>query len=141
MNTHTRIIAATITLTMLAAFAVHAETFALKGRIPFAFAVGKATLASGVYTIRRDGSLSVLTIRGQKQGAMVMTQRDGPSRSQGRPRLVFHRYGNRYFLREVWFMDESRYALPETRQERDASADVKQSASLSAIVTIDAALD
>jgi hypothetical protein len=33
-------------------------------------------------------------------------------------RLVFHKYGSQYFLRQVWFDGDKGYTLPETSEER-----------------------
>ena len=52
---------------------------------------------------------------------MVMSQTGLTSKMTGRPRFVFRRYGRRDFLREVWFAESGGYALPETRQERQAA--------------------
>lgn len=143
MTTHVRTITATVALSMLmTAFAVHAQSNRLRARIPFAFTAGSTVFDSGIYTIgRADSSQSVLVIRTLNKGAMVISQRGRASGSQDRPRFVFRRYGGRYFLREVWFTDVGGYALPETRQERQAAAEATKVASLQSAVIVDATLD
>jgi hypothetical protein len=143
MTTHVRIIAATVTLSLLVtALAVHAQSNGLRARIPFAFTVGAAAFPSGTYNIQRvDSAQSVLMVRSLNKGAMVMSQRGHGSGAQGRPRFVFRRYGGQYFLREVWFPEAGGYALPETRQEREAASKATKMALLSTTVTIDAAVD
>jgi|EndMetStandDraft_9_1072997.scaffolds.fasta_scaffold12382_2 hypothetical protein len=145
MTTHARRITATVALSlMMTAFAVHAQSNALKARIPFGFTAGSAVFSAGIYTIgRTDSSRDVLMIRTLKQGAMVMSQRGISSRTTGQPRFVFRRYGRQYFLREVWFADggSSGYALPETREERQAAAEATKMALQQATVTVDAVAD
>jgi hypothetical protein len=145
MTTHVRKIAATLTVTLsllVTALAVHAQPYGLRARIPFAFTAGTAALPSGTYTIQRaDFSQGILMIRSLNKGAMVLSQRGSGSGTRGKPRFVFRRYGRQYFLREVWFTEAGSFALPETRQERDAASEATKSASLQTTVTIDAALD
>jgi hypothetical protein len=38
--------------------------------------------------------------------------------SKSSPRLVFHKYGDQYFLAAVWGADEMGHALPESNRER-----------------------
>lgn len=137
MTTHVRTVAATVTLSLLVtALAVHAQSYGLRARIPFAFTVGTAALPSGTYTIRRaDFSQGVLMIRSLNQGAMVLSQKGYGSGVQ-KPRFVFRRYGGRYFLREVWFMEAGGYAVPETQQEREAASQATKQALLQTTVTI-----
>jgi hypothetical protein len=142
MTTHVRTVVATVTLSLLTALAVHAQSYGLRARIPFAFTAGAAALPSGTYTIQRaDFSQGVLMIRTLNKGAMVMSQSGLGSGVRGKSRFVFRRYGRQYFLREVWFTEAGGYALPETRQEREAASEATKMALLQTTVTIDAALD
>jgi hypothetical protein len=142
MTTHVRTVAATLTLSLVVtALAVHAQSYGLRARIPFAFTAGTTAFPSGTYTIQRaDFAPSVLMIRTLNKGAMVLSQRGHGSGVRERPRFVFRRYGGRYFLREVWFTEAGGYALPETRQEREAASETRKTASLQTTVTIEAAL-
>jgi hypothetical protein len=143
MTTHVRTVAATLTLSLLVtALAVHAQSYGLRARIPFAFTAGTTAFPSGFYTIHRaDFSNGVLMVRSLSKGTMVMSQRGHGSGVREKPRFVFHRYGRRYFLREVWFTDLGGYALPETLQEREAASEAKKLALAQTTLTIDAALD
>ena len=40
-------------------------------------------------------------------------------RNAGNPRLVFHRYGSKYFLAEIWAGGGQGMVLPKTRQEQE----------------------
>ena len=98
-----------ITLTLLfAASAVSAKGQSIqrvKADIPFEFVVGDKTLAAGEYWVsstNQDGT--ALRIRNENTAttAMRLTNPIEPRRSDTRSRLVFHRYGQTYFLAEVW---------------------------------------
>jgi hypothetical protein len=84
-------------------WAAGAEQTALAAKVPFAFAAGGALLPAGEYTVER-GPVSVLFIRNTAgpHSANVMTIRAEARKERGKGALVFHKYGHRYFLREVW---------------------------------------
>ncbi|HEV2117824.1 MAG TPA: hypothetical protein VGR48_17445 [Terriglobales bacterium] len=75
----------------------------MKADVPFNFCVGYGTLPAGQYTLSRIGlEQSVLLSAGQR-GAEIMLPRTIESRSDIRSaKLVFHRYGDEYFLSEIW---------------------------------------
>ncbi|HEV7857865.1 MAG TPA: hypothetical protein VGO91_04485 [Pyrinomonadaceae bacterium] len=91
--------------------------------IPFAFNVGEKTLPAGDYRIqpyRRDTD-KVWLIQNQEQhaGTFVMTipVRSNTTRDEGQ--MIFHRYGEQYFLSQVWTPCTSTgVELPVSRQER-----------------------
>jgi len=74
----------------------------LRGTVPFNFMVGNHSAPSGDYTVKEldqeiegwfgpDGhSFIIRTMASDKQGDL------------GATKLVFHRYGNDYYLTEVW---------------------------------------
>jgi hypothetical protein len=143
MRTHVRFITAAASLFALAvAFSARADTLQLRGRVPFAFTAGEREFAPGICTVHRgDGSQGVLIVRNQKQAVILLTQGVNSSRSQERPRLVFRRYGSRYFLREIWFAGSGGRLLPVTKAERDEANVVNRTASLESIVTVEVLLD
>jgi len=74
--------------------------------VPFAFQAGDKMMPAGEYRIRRAISADeTIQLIGQSDGvasAVVTTlplERNGKAVS---PRLVFRRYGNDYFLTEIW---------------------------------------
>ena len=74
----------------------------VKVEIPFAFAVGEATVPAGTYTISAEpGSLFVRleNVDGTRHYS-VLAQQDSTSR-EASGRLVFHRYGEQYFLSRI----------------------------------------
>src|SRR5262245_328661 len=94
-----------VTLSVIAALSV--AGFAGLGRnleanIPFDFMVGGKKLTAGKYIVESGGAPNVLEIRSfkMKQGAVSLT-RPINVRAGGKPQLIFHRYGNQYFLAKV----------------------------------------
>jgi hypothetical protein len=142
MKFHAHIIAATVgLLTLAGAPAARAESPELKARVPFTFSAGNTTLAAGTYTVERaSGPLGTLMIRSQSGGVIVLAQR-GEAKVAGKAtRLVFHRYGDRYYLRQVWFNGTSGYGVRETREEREAAARARELASAPSVITVVARL-
>ncbi len=73
--------------------------------VPFEFVAGNKTLPAGHYTIA-DSTLAgnVVQITARKKDASVFAMTVGLSTKAANEegKLVFHRYGNRYFLAEIW---------------------------------------
>jgi hypothetical protein len=90
-----------------ASHAQSAGAFA-KVNVPFAFETASGHYPAGVYTLRME-TPSVLMIRGVSDAGLVMmtaVEDNGQRVKSGV--AVFHRYGNRYFLREISATGESR---------------------------------
>ena len=88
----------------------------IRANVPFSFTVNKKVLPAGTYNVTSSNAHTLL-ISSFGAGAVTMGQR-AESRS-GSPRLVFHRYGTEYILREVWMGGASGYQLRETARERE----------------------
>lgn len=101
------------------ASAVPAHAADVRAQIPFSFSVSKQTLPAGTYTVSSNG-FSALMIRGSN-GAAVSLSQAVEDRSQDGAKLVFHRYGDRYVLSEIWSGTQGR-KLPESKLERELSA-------------------
>jgi hypothetical protein len=121
MKTHTRILAIPGILVLALVSSASADSVKLIASVPFDFVVSNTTLARGVYRVSRGGSATAIMIRGDRRGAVVMGQSATSSDNTEQPKLVFHRIGGQYFLREVRFLDSSGLDLPETRTEREAA--------------------
>lgn len=71
--------------------------------IPFEFVVGDKAMPAAEYRLRQAYSNAVaIQTADLRNTAIRLTTSIEPRRSQTQARLVFHRYGNRYFLSEVW---------------------------------------
>ncbi|HEY6389640.1 MAG TPA: hypothetical protein VIX89_00085 [Bryobacteraceae bacterium] len=73
--------------------------------VPFSFRIADRVLPPGSYTVTaRANGLMELWNTDTQQGVMVMTGENKSGHSD--PKLVFNRYGDRYFLSQVWFGNE-----------------------------------
>lgn len=90
----------------------------IRANVPFSFTVNKKVLPPGTYNVSNNNS--ALLIRGNSSGAVTLGNRAESSTSTS-PKLVFHRYGDTYILREVW-MGSSGYQLPQTSRERELAS-------------------
>jgi hypothetical protein len=90
--------------------------------VPFEFSVGDQSMPSGEYAVRAansQGNALMIQSNDTKSSAMRLTNSIQSDRNKTHARLVFHRYGERYFLAEVWSGgDSTGRQLLKSRQER-----------------------
>jgi hypothetical protein len=119
---------------VLAVVSVRAQSSSLaKARIPFPFIIGSKLLAPGEYRIELVSPSSdqcTLLIRSEDghTRALVRTTQVVGRLIQTHGTLVFTRYGNEYFLSQVWpGTDTIGLALPKSHRERGFAREVAQS--------------
>jgi hypothetical protein len=81
----------------------------MKINIPFSFTVDNQTLPAGVYFVKAvtpEHSIS-LTSADRKHATIVNDLPNYAGAPSENSRLVFHKYGNEYFLTQVWTKGES----------------------------------
>ena len=103
-----------------AVVSANGQSQSVKADIPFEFAVGDKALPSGEYAIRSatlGGDAMMIRCENAKSSALRLTNAIEDKRNVGQVKLVFHRYGERYFLAEVWTGESGRELL-KSRQER-----------------------
>ena len=99
-----------------------AQTTDTVSNVPFTFNVGSAELPRDTYRITKaSGHMSAYQIRGLRAAAIMISPPDGPDAADPSPRLVFHRIGDKYFLREVRLTGNSGFTLPASRAEVEAA--------------------
>jgi hypothetical protein len=98
----------------------HAQAADVKAKVPFSFAVNKKVLPPGPYAISPTGVSSVMVV-GTGTGALTTSQRTESAKADS-PKLVFHRYGDTYILREIWTGGGEGRLLPEPRRERELAS-------------------
>lgn len=89
--------------------------------VPFEFSVGYKALPAGDYTVRSIVSCDGLLIQSAdgKTSALRLSESTRQIKDKPRARLVFHRYGDRYFLAEVWNgVDNAGRQLMKSQEER-----------------------
>jgi hypothetical protein len=136
------VVAALSVLATLMVAAVYAASLPerIKVDIPFSFTVGKATLPAGEYMVE-ESTQGVLLIRSidRSANASALAIRAQNKKNMERPALVFHRYGEEYFLSRVWATGTDGLELPKSRREREVAKSAKhlaQHASQLEIVTV-----
>jgi hypothetical protein len=114
-------------ISMIAALAVSAGnaqvTPQARANIPFGFIVHNKTLTAGEYVVGPSHDVIVIRSADNKKSILVMGKDTRSKQVQKTGKLVFHRYGNEYFLSEVWTPgDEWGHRLSKTRREREIAA-------------------
>ena len=143
-----RICVSLMTLSFLVSLATVAPAYAgsvdgIKASVPFDFYVGDRLIPAGEHAVRSlSGDEAALRISNGRQGAIVLTNSVRErGNGEGRPRLVFHKYGDQYFLAAVWGADNTGRKLRESKRERSLRKETRTargSASEMEIVTVDA---
>ena len=101
---------------------VHAQTPSrVEVNIPFQFSAGKTTLNPGVYTVKRmSGNLVRLSTVDNKSSVIVNAPVNLTSTDpEATERLVFNKYGDEYFLAQIWLTaDSGRQLLKEKKAQQ-----------------------
>ena len=130
-----RIITMLSFLLVLAAVSVNAQRLSdnsIAINIPFDFAVGQTKLPAGNYTLSRIALPSsydrivIQTADGRGDTRTVMTGPNRTSEVQKQSSLVFNRYGDQYFLSQVWMAgSDTGHDLFQSRNERNLAKESK----------------
>ena len=99
----------------------------MRVQIPFDFHVGERLIGAGNYTVRSmTDDEALLRISGDN-GVASTTTNYATERGNGggRARLVFHKYGDQYYLAAVWGADSTGRALAESKRERNLRKELR----------------
>jgi hypothetical protein len=122
-------IALFIAATFITAGKAIAQDYAVQATIPFNFTVNGSHLPAGNYTLGSDvTSPHILKIADWTRHvhAMVLAL-PNPQENQKANVLVFHKYGNQYFLSEIRSVESSiNVQLATSKQEKRARAQIEQ---------------
>jgi len=80
---------------------VDAQTMDVRATIPFEFRMGQQVLNAGTYTIHTSDGLLILR-ENARMATMGLTVATEPPKDSSTAVLVFHRYGDTYFLNKIW---------------------------------------
>jgi hypothetical protein len=89
--------------------------------IPFDFRSGSEMMPAGRYDIQTLSN-HILVVRGatQNRSQILLAIATAAPQSSDHGKLVFHRYGNKYFLYQVWSAGEaSGFELPKGYAEKE----------------------
>ncbi len=126
MKYATRILALTLTMLPLLAAAQLASGEKIVAQVPFEFVLGNKTLPAGEWTVQRVSMDSTMLVLRNTDASVAMLSRPTlaeAKKAAGNYALVFHKYGNSYFLSGVEIADSQiSYRLPETKAEAEMLA-------------------
>jgi len=122
-------------LLVLTAFSVNAQRLSddsIAVNIPFGFVFGETSLPAGNYTLRRivlPSSYDRVVIQSADDRGDTRTVMTRPNRTSEVPKqsnLVFNRYGDQYFLSQVWMAgSDTGRDLFQSRNERNLAKESK----------------
>jgi hypothetical protein len=116
------------------------ETLIRKVEIPFSFSVRDKTFPAGTYTISRVNQDKTLILIRSEDGREAVNISTFPVRAnevQKTGKLIFHRYGEVYFLSQIWESDGIQgRQLSKSRTERSIEREMEKGADRLSIVDI-----
>jgi hypothetical protein len=122
-------IALFVASTLLTAGSAVAQDHRVKATVPFNFTVNNSWLPAGTYTIGSNASTpNVLSIRDRAKSVHILTiGPTDPRDSEKVGKLVFHRYGNQYFLSEIRCgLASMNVHFPATKLEKKARTQTQE---------------
>jgi hypothetical protein len=111
----------TVGFALAAVVSVHAQDKTLTATVPFSFYVGASAMPQGAYRVEEMKNRSVAYIKcTDTDAAKAITAMSVAGKAVEEPaRLVFHRYGDVYFLSQIWSGDGS-MGMAITRSKRES---------------------
>jgi hypothetical protein len=113
-------IAALAIMALITVVPAHAQDQMVVAHIPFSFRVDSATLPAGSYTlVHQDDSQPFWVVESNLSdtGVFALISIEGTNEAAESAKLLFHRYGNRYFLSQIDSLGET-YEMPVSKAER-----------------------
>jgi hypothetical protein len=112
-----------------AVVSANGQSSRVRGNVPFEFIVGDRSLPAGEYTVRSmtsggevlriaDGDVLAIANGDGHRSTLRMANNLVSKGKAPSARLIFHRYGNQYFLAEVWSGEQTGKQLRKSSQER-----------------------
>jgi hypothetical protein len=124
----------------IATLASASEAFAqgtdVKVKVPFAFESGSQHFPADTYTIRFE-STHVMLMQGKSASGFIMTLPTESAKAADTGKVVFQRYGDRYFLRQVWVAGATTGdECPKSREEAQVQIAQEQAKAPSVQLTL-----
>lgn len=115
---------------LISAPSLSAQTIA-KVSVPFSFTVGRTEMSAGNYVISSVSDTAIAIWEGNgKKAVMSLFRREQPGSTDGPAKLVFHKYGDKYFLSQVdGGFGRGIMQLPTSNREKEAQIQTACSAS------------
>jgi len=116
------------------------QTLIRKVKIPFDFSVNNKTFPAGVYSVTRVNQEKIMLRLSSEDGREAINVITSPVQAKESPKtakLIFRRYGETYFLSQIWEPDDvDGRQLPKSRTERSVERDLTKRGEEPAIVDI-----
>lgn len=106
--------------------------------VPFDFLVANQHLDAGTYSVTTNLSAGAVLIRAENNASakFVLVHPTEPAKTPVHPKLVFDRYGERYFLSQVWPADmEQGSQLPASKAEQELARNMGKPAIVSLLAS------
>ncbi|HEY7098773.1 MAG TPA: hypothetical protein VH437_18745 [Terriglobales bacterium] len=91
---------------LTATVSVAAQDVNLRANVPFDFIVNQKVMPKGEYIVKSAGALGTqaisITAADASAQSMLISHSCESKQAADQPKLVFHRYGDSYFLSQVW---------------------------------------
>ena len=115
-------ILAIVTLSLLISVPIMSAQTVATASVPFAFTVANTEMSAGNYVITSVSDSEIVVInRSKGTGVISPFHSEQPSNNNDTTKLVFHRYGDTYFLSQVARgSGEPVIQLPISKQESEA---------------------
>ena len=125
MKTRALVMAGMMALTAMATTRVAQAQQEVAVNIPFDFVAGNTQLPAGEYTVKVSVPTHALILISRKDATMsafINTNAAVSSAPQTESKLIFNRYGDRYFLSQVWQQGytQGRQLLKSSREKEVA---------------------
>ena len=107
---------------LMSVSAIAGDTIAIRANVPFDFMVGNQLAPAGEYVFAQNGSWSSIQIscRDTRTALRVLRFPAGNNMTSSPYALVFNKYGDRYFLKQVWAGNGVMgVQLPTSRTEKE----------------------
>lgn len=125
MKTRALLMAGMMALTVMASTRIARAQESMVVNIPFDFVAGTTELPAGEYSVKVTGPVHTLILMDRKDAqtaAFINTNAAIANEAPTESKLVFHRYGQRYFLSQIWTAgDTSGRQLSKSPREKEMS--------------------
>jgi hypothetical protein len=125
MKTRALVMAAVMALTAMATTRVALAQDGMAVNVPFDFVAGSKMLPAGEYTVKISApthSMILISRKDATTSAFINTNAAVSIAPQTESKLVFNRYGDRYFLSQVWSEGNSQgRQLLKTAREKEVA--------------------
>ena len=100
--------------------AVGVNATQITANVPFNFYVGSTVMPQGAYRVDEVSNGAVVALKTMHATKAITTSSLTGKSPNETPRMVFHRYGDTYFLAEIWAGDGSiGHALWRSAREKE----------------------